>query len=429
MNILHVTPHLGGGVGKAHAALSGALPKDVHRTFVLLEEPRDRRFADAIEARGAKVIVADSLDTIASLARSADIVQFEFWNHPRLFECLARCAFPPMRTVFWSHVSGLHRPLISPTLIEEASRFAFTTEASRSSRSVAAVSAAARENIRVINSGFGFDDAPPRAGSGRDASVIAYLGTVDFIKMHPGFFDAVDRLTGDDIRVEVWGGFDPSGPVAERVRAMRHPERIGLCGHTDDPAAALAGAGIFFYPLQRDHYGTAENALVEAMSLGLAPVVLNNLAEMAIVHHGDTGLVADSIDGCVGALQTLLSSPVLRRHLSECASRHVAETRTPAATARELMTLWLGLLGEPARAHDFSDAIGATPAEWFLTTQRLPGEPWHEHGRVQSHQPSKGMLTHFLSAFPGDAALSHLAETGYAPAEVAVTAARARQMR
>ena len=47
MRILHVTPHLGGGVGKAHAALSAVLPEIVQQTFVLLEPPggTSRRFA------------------------------------------------------------------------------------------------------------------------------------------------------------------------------------------------------------------------------------------------------------------------------------------------------------------------------------------------------------------------------------------------
>ena len=107
MKILHVTPHLGGGVGKAHAAISAALPDIVEQSFVLLEPPRDRRFVDQIEAAGARVTVAGNLDQVAALARDADIVQFEFWNHPRLLECLARCDFPAMRSAFWSHISGL----------------------------------------------------------------------------------------------------------------------------------------------------------------------------------------------------------------------------------------------------------------------------------------------------------------------------------
>src|ERR1051325_5673314 len=120
MKILHVTPHLGGGVGKAHAAISAALPDIVEQTFVLLEPPRDRRFAETIEATGARITVADNLDQVAALTRDADIVQFESWNHPRLFECLARCDLPAMRSAFWSHISGLAAPLIAPGLIEEA---------------------------------------------------------------------------------------------------------------------------------------------------------------------------------------------------------------------------------------------------------------------------------------------------------------------
>lgn len=113
MKILHVTPHLGGGVGKAHAAIGAALPKEaVEQTFILLEAPRDRRYAEAVEAGGARVFVADGLDHVVRLAGAADIVQFEFWNHPRMFECLARCTFPAMRSVIWSHISGLAKPLI-----------------------------------------------------------------------------------------------------------------------------------------------------------------------------------------------------------------------------------------------------------------------------------------------------------------------------
>ena len=172
MKVLHITPHLGGGVGKAHAALSGALPKEaVEQTFLLLEEPRDRRYADAIAAGGVRVMVADGLDQVARMASAADIVQFEFWNHPRLFECLAHCAFPAMRSVIWSHISGLAKPLIQPGLIGEAGRFVFTTEASRAIPSLARIPEVTHRKIAVINSGFGFPAgrrvvAPAKAETG-----------------------------------------------------------------------------------------------------------------------------------------------------------------------------------------------------------------------------------------------------------------------
>jgi glycosyltransferase involved in cell wall biosynthesis len=407
MKILHVTPHLGGGVGKAHAAITAALPEVVEQTFVLLEAPRDRRFIDRIKAAGAQVTVAEGLDHVASLAREVDIVQFEFWNHPRMFECLARAEFPAMRSIFWSHISGLSKPLIQPGLLKEAGRFVFTSSASLSISSVAAMREKAHKKIAVINSGFGFADAPPRTTRGRKPGV-AYLGTVDFVKMHPGFFDAIDALISDDIRISVWGDVDRAGAVATRAQAMRHPERVNFMGQAAEPAAALADADIFFYPLQRDHYGTAENALVEAMSLGLVPLVLNNPPEMAIVRDAETGFVAESIEEIGSLLQTLLLLPDLLEKISRNAIRHVAENRTPALSAQDFMIQWLGLLGEPTRRCDFRSAIGESPAEWFLSTQRLPGAPWISSGAQGAAMPSKGTLAHFERIFAGDESFSRL---------------------
>ena len=408
MKILHVTPHLGGGVGKAHAALRGVLPEEVEQTFVLLEQPRDRRYLELIESGGARVVTAACLEQVAELASKSDIVQFEFWNHPRLFECLARCAFPAMRTVFWSHISGVSKPLIPPGLMEEAMRFVFTTKASLDISSSALLSEVARSKLAVINSGFGFPRADRRVPVRNRNPAIAYLGTVDFVKMHPGFFDTIDALTGDDIRVSVWGAIDPSGPVAARARAMRRPERMTFHGETAEPAVALADADIFFYPLQPDHYGTAENALIEAMSLGLTPVVLNNPAEMAIVRDCDTGFVAQSVEECVSILQMLLLLPELREKISRNAIRHVAENRTSTQAAFDFMVLWLGLLSKSPQPCDFRRVIGANPADWFVATQCLPGVEWNPPTWKHAQQRSKGTLAHFESVFTSDASLARL---------------------
>jgi glycosyltransferase involved in cell wall biosynthesis len=407
MRILHVTPHLGGGVGKAHAALSAVLPEIVQQTFVLLEAPRERRYIDQVEAAGARVLVAKDLTQVAALARESDIVQFEFWNHPRMLECLSRAEFPAMRSVFWSHISGISRPLIQPALMEEAARFVFTTEASLASASVANLRRKTHKKVSVINSGFGFPGARPRIAKGRVPG-IAYLGTVDFVKMHPGFFEAIDSLGDDSVRVAVWGDVDPQGTVVARARAMRRPDRVEFMGRTSDPVLALANADIFFYPLQREHYGTAENALVEAMSLGLAPLVLDNSPEKAIVEDGRTGFVASSIEEIGSLLEMLLLLPDVREKISRNAIRAMAETRAPAMSAQDFMILWLAVLAEPARVCDFASAIGSTPAEWFLSTQRLAGMAWAPEDSDAAASPAKGTLAHFESAFGDDDSLARL---------------------
>jgi glycosyltransferase involved in cell wall biosynthesis len=301
--------------------------------------------------------------------------------------------------------------VIQPALMAEASRFVFTTEASLGSASVAALRRKTHKKVSVINSGFGFANARPRIARGR-APGVAYLGTIDFAKMHAGFFDAIDALGDDGIRVAVWGEFDPAGTVAARANAMRYPGRVEFMGRTSDPMAALANADIFFYPLQRDHYGTAENALVEAMSLGLVPLVLDNPAESAIVKDGRTGFVASSIEEIGSLLEMLLLLPDVRERLSRNAIAAVAETRTPAITAQEFMILWLGMLAQPTRVHDFAGAIGSTPAEWFLSTQRLAGKSWTPHESDVTERPAKGTLAHFENAFAGDDSFAHLKRAG-----------------
>ena len=407
MKVLHITPHLGGGVGKAHAALRGAMPGEVDQTYVLLEAPRDTRYADLIAEQGGRIVIADNLDQVAALAGAADIVQFEFWNHPRLFECLARCDFPAMRSVFWSHISGLFQPLIPSRLIEESGRFVFTTPASRSIASLKEISETARDKITAINSGFGFLPNTARISSKRPPT-ITYLGTVDFTKMNSCFFDSIDALSDAAVRVAVWGTINPKGPVAARAQAMHHPERIAFHGHTNEPARALDEAGVFFYPLQPEHYGTAENALIEAMSLGLVPVVMNNPAEAAIVHHNETGLVAQTAGDCTRLLEELLRAPDLRNRMSRNAIDYVARCHTPAQSAQDFMILWLGLLAKPRRLHDFCAAIGASPADWFLATRDRRRMSHDDATSSSTHLASKGTLVHFESVFAGDASLRRL---------------------
>ncbi|WP_137156836.1 glycosyltransferase [Rhizobium sp. FKL33] len=390
MNILHVTAHLGGGVGKAHAALSAAMPPSIRRTYLLLEEARDRRYADEIADHGVEVRMARGLNDIAAQAAQADIVQVEFWNHPRLYECLASDLLPPMRSVFWSHVSGLFRPVIDSRLFETVHRFVFTTPASLALGRALPESVKAR--LSSIGSGFGFENrgetAPP------DGAPICYLGTVDFVKMHPGLFDAIDGMRYDAI-VAIWGAVDPEGDVAARARAMRRPERVMFMGQTDDPRAALSASRIFFYLLQPDHYGTAENALIEAMSLGLVPVVLANPAEQAIVTHGGDGLVAGSVADCAALLDGLLDDPARCAALGRVAAER-AKSFSAERSADAFLRLWSEVLREDKRKPDFAAIIGATPLDWLRSTQGRA----ETSGKPTAERAAKGTLAHFRAAFP-----------------------------
>jgi glycosyltransferase involved in cell wall biosynthesis len=335
VKVLHLAVHLGGGIGKAHAALALHLPADVRQRFVLLQEPIDNRHVDTIMRHGGEIIVGADTPIIRRLIVDADVVQFEYWGHPALDELIAQIDLP-QASVCWVHISGFSKPSLPLPLLHAVERVALTSPISRP-----LLPAQLLHKTSVINSGFGFNNAPQRIH--REKPSIAYLGTVDFKKLHRGIIDVVDALDDGMAPVSLWGHISPE--VATCAAAMRHPERIELRGHTLDPVSALAEADIFLYPLRRNHYGSAENALVEAMSMGLVPVVLDNPVETKIVAHGRSGFVAHTIDECVSYLRRLALAPSLREEMGASAARE-AQTKSPARSADAFVELWAGLIAE-----------------------------------------------------------------------------------
>ena len=402
MKILHIAAHLGGGVGKVHSALCAADEADISRHYLLLEEPRDRRYSNAVCAAGADITIAPGPQVASRLIEQADIVQIEYWNHPRLYGFLCGADFPASRTLIWSHISGLFAPFIPPRLLSAVSGFAFTSACSLEAPSVKGLPPEVGERLHVINSGFGFsDDAEPsEARAGR----IGYLGTVDFSKLSPHFFEVVDRASLDQ-PVDVWGAVDPESEVQRRTAAMQRPDAVRFHGHCDDPEGALREIGIFLYLLQPTHYGTAENALVEAMSLGCVPLVFDNPAERAILEHGRTGFVEASVAAVVDRLQWMLDNPDAVMTMGRAAAQAMAETRTVRKTATELAVVYRSLFAEPKCNVDFRSIFGETPADWFLASQGSAPPSADRSGAA-----SKGTLSHFLHCFPKDSSLQKLAQ-------------------
>jgi len=407
MKILHIAAHLGGGVGKAHSALCRMDGPDVERHYLLLEEPRDTRYADAIRDAGATITVTPDATTLRRLVARADIVQIEWWNHPRLYECLCRLDLPESRTVIWSHISGLFAPYVPADLLTAPQRFLFTSTCSMKAPAVQSLAPEVRTRLGVINSGFGFGataEQPPAC-----ASAVGYLGTVDFSKLSPLFFDVIDRVELDR-PVSIWGSVDPDGDVLRHASAMRRPEAVRFHGHADDPEAALRQTGIFLYLLHPRHFGTAENALIEAMSLGCVPLVFDNPAEKAIVEHGRTGFVESSAEAAAERLQWMLRNPDAMQEMGRNAAQAMASTRSAEKAAADFAAAYRSMLPMAKRKIDYARILGSTPADWFLSTQ---GRALTDDRRTDTAR--KGTLAHFVHCFPDDGSLNRLSADLYSP--------------
>ena len=98
--VLHITPHLGGGVGRVllnYLEQSHGNP-EVENLVVSLEYANDSALA-ALQEIGISVRdkMSEDHDGVIVAIAGADAVIVHFWNHPLLYDFLVRKQVPPCR--------------------------------------------------------------------------------------------------------------------------------------------------------------------------------------------------------------------------------------------------------------------------------------------------------------------------------------------
>jgi glycosyltransferase involved in cell wall biosynthesis len=137
---------------------------------------------------------------------------------------------------------------------------------------------------------------------------------------------ASTELTGNEVVLIVGDG--PAKADLQRLAAdLATGDRVIFVpktAHIADYLQIMSGFVLASGP--EESFG---NSVVEAMALGIAPVIFSDGGGMTEhVRHGDTGLVVDRPDGLGGALQQLARSSAERERLGESAQRYVRTTYT-----------------------------------------------------------------------------------------------------
>ncbi|RPH75716.1 glycosyltransferase [bacterium] len=305
MNILHVTPHMGGGIG---TVLMGWIDKAIaandhdHR-IVSLDYVNDKAM-DWANKKGFPLAgnMAQTNQNLSMLA--ADIVLCHFWDHPTLAELFSR-ELPPCRLVFWLHKNTLE----AMTLPVEPDWVIKTSPVQGAGKYIWSTGDMAR-----------FFEIQPKPHKGFN---VGYCGTIDYKKIHPNFIkmcreiikkipDVHFTFMGDASQEILLSLFQPP-PLPPFPLSGQH---FTFTGKVDDIAPYLAEMDVFGYPLRSDNYGTCEQVLGEAMCAGVVPVVMSNMAEMLIVQAGAT-----SPSAYVDTVKALYDFPEQRKLLSDTCRR------------------------------------------------------------------------------------------------------------
>lgn len=418
MKLLHITAHMGGGVGKVLSRLVEASARrgdGIHHTIACLEAPDRDQFVSHALAHGATLVICPTAQELAERIAEADLVQLEWWHHPVVAGWLASGPLPPMRLLVWSHISGLHVPVPPMGFVSAPARFLFTSPCALDRAEIAALSEAQRQRLGAVFSSGGFDDLPSPPQRPADAPLrVGYLGTLNFAKLHPKILDYVAATDLPGFKLILIGDTHHCEALLDEARHRGLTDRLELRGYCTDVAAELAQLDVLAYLLNPLHYGTTENALLEAMAMGVVPVVLDNPAERHLVSHGETGLVVSSPADFAAALRHLAAHPAERQALSDAASRGVRQRFDVSRTAAQLHSHYQAVLAEPRRSIDLRPIFGAHPADWFIACQDGEAERFRPDGSVDLDgnpphflfEPSKGSARHFHRCFPDDSRLT-----------------------
>ncbi len=317
--ILHLTPHMGGGVGSV-------------LTNYLIETKENLVFKHSlyslehINLHSKELLINNNIEfkenlsfnysSILNKISDFDIIIIHWWNHPLLYEFLTKFTLPLSRVIMWSHISGLHSPSnFSKHLFTYADKFVFTTPISYQSDIVKNLSQENINKLSVICSSTNIDYLKNIKKEPTNNFIIGYLGTVDYSKLYKNFLKMSSKINIKNKKFIICGGDNQEAILKEAKKHKIHSNFI-FTGKIADIKPYLSKFDVFGYPLSPYHFGTCDQALKEAMAMGIVPVVFNNPMEATLVRHLENGLIVENEEEYIKAIELLYYNPELKNQLS-----------------------------------------------------------------------------------------------------------------
>jgi glycosyltransferase involved in cell wall biosynthesis len=406
MRILHITSHLGGGIGKFLSGLVEqakiAHPETEHQ-IVCLEKPEKDEFLDKIRKTGTKVTIQPIITELSCLIRHSDISQLEFWNHPLLIQYLCKTEIPEIRLLTICHNNGFFNPKIPTDLILKSHKYISTTRCRYTPYGFTL-------NNCVFSSG-GFKDFPVINRIVDEELSVGYFGSTVFSKMHPGYAHFINEA---NVKVKV------IGDLHNKEILEKQTDKLEFLGFVPNVVEELKKINVLAYILNPNHYGTTENALLEAMSMGLVPIVLNNHSEQCFVFDNITGFVVHNEKEFAERIEYLRKNPKQRVRIGNTASKFVRKYLSVEKTESQLNQHYQSVVMMDKKVIDFKKIFGYSPSELFLSCQRdksifqsdgnINLKNVDKYSLPMLYEETKGSVFHFAKYFPENKELKMWAE-------------------
>lgn len=302
MNILHITPHLGGGVGSVICAWIKNDGANNQHTILSLDTNHNKDNLNVLQtysncnAYEGCWFRSDYKIFLKNCLKDCDVIILHWWNHPLTFDFIYNFPLSPCRLIVWCHAACLAPPyVITEDLLRYCDKFIFTSPVSYNSKEVKKLKKKYQQKFDLIWSTSGVDDYISLKKKEHNDFVVGYIGTVDFSKLNKNFIKMCSKIKNNNMRFEIYS-IDSQDVLKKQAKKYKISKKITFGGkvpHNQIPNI-LKQFDVLGYPLDPHHYGTCEQALGESMAAGVVPVCLNNECEKTIIENKVSGFLCNS---------------------------------------------------------------------------------------------------------------------------------------
>jgi glycosyltransferase involved in cell wall biosynthesis len=410
MKIVHVTPHLGGGVGSAYAGITKVIGTfECSHEIILLERPERYFLVERVKENGVAVYEVPPQQEIWRLINEADIVQINWWHHPLMTKFLYEFPNIPVRLVCWVHVSGCTYPYLRADFLRKFEKIFFTTPYSYENAEIAQWIKNDLQNTTSVIYGMG--DASRFFNIKQEPHEdfrIGYFGTLDFSKLHPLFVEycATAAETANDIKFVMVGSCTNTDKILMQAKEYGIADRFEFRGFCEDVGRELSRVDCMGYLLNPYHFGASENVILETMAAGVPLIMMNQNTEKYFVENGKHGFLIDNKEGYRTIIERIYHQPEERKRIARNARKRIAENYSVSKNTAKLQQIYNEVMRQQKCLVTFQNIFGQQPSNWFLyfveKEQTILLENQLKELPEIFNSESKSSIKHFAKYFPND---------------------------
>jgi L-malate glycosyltransferase len=366
IHILHITPHLGGGVGKAIKGIiseSEKIDPRFYHEIVCLEKLKKNIFNKSKKNK-ERISIFANIKKLNKKILNCDILQVEFWNHP-LIPWLLTKKLVKNRLSFWCHILGTNYPNIPKKIYTLSDKFFCTSNVTLKRL----INNKIKNKLSFISSAG--DIQKLKRVRNQNKMKLFYVGTLNFAKLNKKITEYIKAIPEKKLHFDFFGDEINKKYIQKNLKTKNKKITTEFHGYEKNLEKKLNSHNILLYLLNTNHYGTGENALVECMAMGIIPIVLNNPTEKTIVKNLRNGFVIKNISDFVKVYHKLKNNKKLRNLLSKNAIKDSQKKYNYKLAALKFHREYFKMMKREKTLKNFDNIFGQNSFDWFTSFTNL----------------------------------------------------------